>query len=53
MTLLDTKEQWTDYTRSLTRKLDELKIGYRTVWEPGRGEDVTRTGGGGQSLVHP
>ena len=28
------------YTRSVKAKLDKLKIAYRTVWEPGPGEDT-------------
>ena len=36
----DTDEQQAVYTRPLIEKLDELKLTYRVVWEPGRGDDV-------------
>ena len=33
-------EQQAPYSRPLTDKLDELNLTYRTVWLPGRGDDV-------------
>ena len=36
----DTDEQQAVYTRPLIEKLDELKLTYRVIWEPGRGDDV-------------
>ena len=36
----DTDEQQAVYGRPLVDKLDELKLTYRVVWEPGRGDDV-------------
>ena len=33
-------EQQTAYTRPMKAKLDELKIAYRIVWEPGPGDEV-------------
>ena len=36
----DPKEKQAVYTRPLTRKLEELKLTYRQVWDPGRGDDV-------------
>ena len=37
----DTDEQQAVYSRPLlSNKLDELKLTYRVVWEPGRGDDV-------------
>ena len=33
-------EQQTAYTRPMKSKLDELKIAYRIVWEPGPGDEV-------------
>ena len=36
----DLDEQQTAYTRPLKAKLDELKIAYRIVWEPGPGDEV-------------
>ena len=37
---MDGDEQQTAYTRPLKAKLDELKITYRIVWEPGPGDEV-------------
>ena len=34
------KEQQSAYTRPMKAKLDELKIAYRIVWEPGPGDEV-------------
>ena len=34
------EEQQTAYSRALRKKLDELKLTYRIVWNPGRGDDV-------------
>ena len=34
------KEQQAVYSRALKEKLDKLKLTYRVVWEPGRGNDV-------------
>ena len=36
----ETDEQQAVYSRPLIEKLDELKLTYRVVWEPGRGDDV-------------
>ena len=36
----DLDEQQTAYTRPMKAKLDELKIAYRIVWEPGPGDEV-------------
>ena len=36
----DLDEQQTAYTRPLKAKLDERKIAYRIVWEPGPGDEV-------------
>ncbi len=36
----DPKEKQAQFTLPLRDKLDELKLTYRVVWEPGRGEDV-------------
>ena len=36
----DPKEKQAVYTRPMLNKLDELKLTYRVVWKPGRGEDV-------------
>ena len=33
-------EQQTAYTRPMKAKLDELKIAYRIVWEPGPGDEI-------------
>ena len=37
---MDGDEQQTAYTRPLKAKLDELKVAYRIVWEPGPGDEV-------------
>ena len=39
-TALDSEEKQTVYSRSLLEKLDELKLTYRVVWDPGPGDDV-------------
>ena len=36
----ETKEVQAPYTRPMKAKLDELKITYRIVWEPGPGDEV-------------
>ena len=36
----DPKEKQTAYTRPMKAKLDEHKIAYRIVWEPGPGDEV-------------
>ena len=36
----DPEEQQAVYSRALQKTLDELKLTYRVVWEPGRGDDV-------------
>ena len=36
----DPKEKRAAYTRPMKAKLDELKIAYRIVWEPGPGDEV-------------
>ncbi len=36
----ETDEQQAVYSRPLIEKLDELKLTYRVVWAPGRGDDV-------------
>ena len=36
----ETKELQAVYTRPMKAKLDELKIAYRIVWEPGPGDEV-------------
>ena len=36
----ETKEVQAVYTRPMKAKLDELKIAYRIVWEPGPGDEV-------------
>ena len=36
----DPDEQQSAYTRPMKAKLDELKISYRIVWEPGPGDEV-------------
>ena len=36
----DPKEKYSAYTRPMKAKLDELKIAYRIVWEPGPGEEI-------------
>ena len=49
----DSQEKQAAYTRPMKAKLDELKIAYRIVWEPGPGRRDKRTGGGRQALVCP
>ena len=39
-TALDSEEKQTVYSRSLLEKLDELKLIYRVVWDPGPGDEV-------------
>ena len=39
-TALDSEEKQTVYSRSLLEKLDELKLTYRVVWDPGPGDEV-------------
>ena len=39
-TLTGLDEQQSAYTRPMKAKLDELKIAYRIVWEPGPGDEV-------------
>ena len=36
----DTDERQAVYSRALEEKLEELKLTYRVVWKPGRGDDV-------------
>ena len=36
----ETKEVQAPYTRPMKAKLDELKIAYRIVWEPGPGDEI-------------
>ena len=36
----DPKEKRAAYTRPMKAKLDELKIAYRIVWEPGPGDEI-------------
>ena len=36
----DPDEQQAEYTRPMKAKLDELKIAYRIVWEPGPGDEI-------------
>ena len=36
----ETKEAQAVYTRPMKAKLDELKIAYRIIWEPGPGDEV-------------
>ena len=38
----DPKEQQAAYTRPMKAKLDELKIAYRIVWEPGPGDETRK-----------